>query len=289
MGKSPEEDLKTMNTQTTTPEQTFGYDVIDNSGNKIGTVDNVWVDDATGQLEFVGVKTGWLFGKTHVIPAENANIADGSITVPYGQDQIKDAPTFGSDDEISPSQENDIYQYYGMNRTTDSSPTGLAQGGGDFSSGTTSTQYTGNTDTGYTGTTNTGYGDTDTRDMQLSEEELQVGKRQVEAGQVRLRKVVHTEHKEVPVDLRREQVSVERVPASDTNVPSNAFEGQEINVPVMQEEPVVAKEAHVTGGVRLNRDVQTETRTVGGDVRREDVEVEDDSGMTDNSTDTTRY
>ena len=81
------------------PAQLFGYDVTDASGNKIGKVDNVWVDDATNELEFVGVKTGWLMGKTHVIPVANAQISNGSIQVPFDEDQIKNAPSFSGDDE----------------------------------------------------------------------------------------------------------------------------------------------------------------------------------------------
>jgi uncharacterized protein (TIGR02271 family) len=117
-------------------------------------------------------------------------------------------------------------------------------------------------------------------EVPVSEEQLQVGKRQVEAGRVRLRKVVHTEQQQVPVELRREQVDVQRIPASGTDVPDTAFQEQEIDVPVMQEEPVASKEAHVTGQVRVGKDVETETRTVGGQVRREDVEL-DKEGVTD--------
>src|SRR5438270_6099097 len=108
------------------PAQVFGYEVVDSNGNKIGTVDNVWVDDATNELEFVGVKTGWLFGKTHIIPCAEAQIGDGQITVPYGEDQIKNAPSYGSDDELSPDDEQQVYSYYGLDRTTAPSPTGLA-------------------------------------------------------------------------------------------------------------------------------------------------------------------
>ena len=244
---------------TQAPDQLYGYDVMDSSGNKIGSVDGVWVDDATGELEFVGVKTGWLMGKTHIIPAAQAQI-DGSsqtITVPFAQDQIKDAPSFGTDDELSPDDENQIYSYYGMDRSTAPSPTGLPAG--DQSNATT---Y---------GTTATGE-----RDIQLSEEELQVGKRQVEAGRVRLRKVVRTEQQEVPVELRREDVEIERVPASGQNVSGDAFQEEEIEVPVMREEPVIGKQAHVTGQVRVGKDVETEQRTVGGEVRKEDVEIDRD-------------
>ena len=57
-------------------------------------------------------------------------------------------------------------------------------------------------------------------------------------------------------------------------MPGDAFQEEEIEVPVMREEAVVAKEAHVTGQVNLNKNVETETETVGGDVRQEDVVVD---------------
>lgn len=260
----------------------FGYDVVDNSGNKIGTVDSAWVDDATDDLEFVGVKTGWLMGKIHVIPLAAASVdnAGQTITVPYGDDQVKNAPSFGSDDELSPDAENEIYSYYGLDRSTAPSPTGLAAGGvsdqddiGEY--GTTTPVAT----TGYVDETGT-----DTENVQLAEEQLQVGKRQVQAGQVRLRKVVTTEHVEEPVELRRETVDIERVPVSGGEVSDTAFQEDEIDVPLMREEPVVNKQATVTGQVQVNKTVTTETQTVGGDVRKEDVVVDDDDTTDDTVT-----
>jgi uncharacterized protein (TIGR02271 family) len=271
----------------------FGYNVVDSAGNNIGSVDNVWVDDATNELEFVGVKTGWLFGKTHVIPCADAQFSDNTITVPYAQDQIKDAPSFGADDELSPDDEQGIYSYYGLDRSTAPSPSGLPMGGTTDTMGTdtigTDTMATDSTDTsGYTSdaattdTTNYGTGAVDNQSVRLHEEELQVGKREVQAGEVRLRKVVSTQHQEVPVELRREEVEIERVPVSDASGidDSTAFTEQEIEVPVMREEAVVGKQVRTTGEVRLNKNVQTETETVGGDVRSEDVDV-------DNGVDTT--
>lgn len=253
-----------MTSGTVAPESLFGADVIDSAGNKIGTVDGVWVDDATNAVEFVGVKTGWLAGKTNVIPTADAQLGAGSVTVPYSEDQIKDAPGFSTGDELSPAQEDEIYSYYGISRTTATSPTGLP--GGD-----TGQQYQATTG-GDLGTVE----ERDQADIPLSEEQLQVGKRPVEAGRVRLRKVVRTEHQEVPVDLRREEVEIERIPASEAGAPADAFQEAEIDVPVMREEPVVAKEAVVTGGVQVNKQASTETRTVGGEVRKEDVEVDRD-------------
>lgn len=251
--------------QTQTPNQLYGYEVMDSAGNKIGKVDGVWVDDATSELEFVGVKTGWLMGKTHIIPAAQAQVDDGSqtITMPYSDGQIKDAPTFGTDAELSPDDENQIYSYYGMDRSTAPSPTGLPAG-----------DQTSTYDGTDTGTDEYDTTDTGERSMQLSEEELQVGKRQVEAGNVRLRKVVRAEQQEVPVELRREQVSIERVDASGQDVPDTAFQEQQIDVPVMREEAVVGKEARVSGQVRVDKTAETETRTVGDTVRKEDVEID---------------
>jgi uncharacterized protein (TIGR02271 family) len=250
-----------MTTEATTPDTLFGYDVIGSDGSKIGSVENVWADDATNEAEFVGVKTGWLFGKNNIIPIADAQITDGAITVPYSESQIKDAPSFGADEELSPEQEDEIYSYYGIQRSTSQSPTGLP--GGDAGQ-----QY----DANASDTLNA----TDSADVTLSEEDLQVGTREVEAGRVRLRKVVRTEHEEVPVQLRREEVTIERVDATGQDVPDTAFQEQEIDVPVMREEPVVAKEARVTGKVRLDKTSEVETQTVGGEVRREDVEVDQD-------------
>lgn len=263
-----------MNSSNTAPEQLYGYTLNDSTGNKIGDVDGVWVDDATSDLEFIGVKTGFLMGKTHLMPARDAQISDGTVQVPYSKDQIHGAPTFGTDAELSPEDEDSIYSYYNLDRSTAPSPSGLAGGRTDTADTGTNYQDTRTTGTDYERTSrNTG---TDSQGITLSEEELQVGKRQVQAGQVRIRKVVRTEHVTEPVELRREDVEIERVDASGASVGDNAFQEQTIQVPVMREEPVVATQAHVTGRVQVNKDVETETRTVEGDVRSEDVEVDRD-------------
>lgn len=258
---------------TQAPDQLFGYEVRDSSGNKIGTVDNVWVDDATNDLEFIGVKTGWLMGKTHVIPTAVARIDGGNrvVTVPYPESQVKDAPSHGTDDELSPDAENQVYSYYGINRSTAPSPTGLPEGHTGTAGYTETDAPSDTASAGYTGDTGN-Y--TDERRVQLAEEQLQVGKRQVEAGRVQLRKVVRTEQVEQPVELRREEVDIERLPASGQTPAGTAFQEENIEVPVMREEPVVAKEARVTGEVRVGKNVETETQTVGDTVRREDVEID---------------
>ncbi len=282
-----------MNTNAA-PDQLYGYDVLDHDGGKIGDVDGVWVDDATSQLEFVGVKTGFIMGKTHLIPTENAQMGEGTIQIPFSKAQVQGAPTFGTDDELSPEDEDQIYGYYGMDRSSSSSPTGLAEGAG--AAAATGGYGTDATTNAYdTGTTRRDYGtdtsqrddaaaasDLDTADQNLvlSGEELQVGKRQVEGDRIRLRKVIRTERVTEPIELRREEVEIERVDASGVSVPEDAFQEGTIEVPVMREEAVVGKEAHITGQVKVDKDVQTETQNVGDEVRREDVEVNRGGGDT---------
>lgn len=109
----------------------------------------------------------------------------------------------------------------------------------------------------------------------LHEEQLRVGKREVSAGEVQLRKTVHTEQVNVPVELRREDVTIERVAAGDVRNAdtTEAFKEGIIEVPLTREEAVVSKEAHVTGAVRLHKTAETETQQVSEQVRKEDVEV----------------
>jgi uncharacterized protein (TIGR02271 family) len=114
----------------------------------------------------------------------------------------------------------------------------------------------------------------------LSEEELVVGKRQVQAGEVGARKVVETEHVRKTVPVTHEEVTIERHPvAADT--PANADIGeQEIRIPLMAEEVVAEKRAVAKEEVVLRKHAVTDERVVEDDVRRERLDV-DDSALKD--------
>jgi uncharacterized protein (TIGR02271 family) len=121
-------------------------------------------------------------------------------------------------------------------------------------------------------------GDEIAAEMPLSEEEVKVGKRTVRAGEVNLQKKVSTEQVNVPVELKREDVVIERVPAHETEpAGKEPFQEERVEVPLSREEPVVEKETRVTGGVRVRKTEGTERETIQESVRREDVEI-DESG-----------
>ncbi len=99
-------------------EQMIDYKVIDQDGDSVGTLHSLWSDPATGAVEFLGVKTGWLFGQNHVVPAEKAEL-DESLNVvrlPYTSLFVKEAPSMSADAEISEEEEENIYRYYGLDR-----------------------------------------------------------------------------------------------------------------------------------------------------------------------------
>ncbi len=115
--------------------------------------------------------------------------------------------------------------------------------------------------------------------MPLREEELKVGKRQVTTGGIRLRKIVRTETVQQPVELQREEIQVEHVPASEVTEREHepagkAFEGEEIFIPLRREEAVVEKEVRTREEVRARKARETERQTVSGEVRKEEAEIE---------------
>jgi uncharacterized protein (TIGR02271 family) len=120
----------------------------------------------------------------------------------------------------------------------------------------------------------------------LVEEQLQVGKRLVDRGTTRVRRYVVRRPVEESVTLRDEQVTIERrrpVAPGTPGVPEGAFEERTIEVRETAEEPVVSKTAQVAEEVVVRKNATEHTETVQDTVRREDVEVEKDSGQTNAS------
>jgi len=110
------------------------------------------------------------------------------------------------------------------------------------------------------------------------EERLNVGKRVVEQGHVRVR-VYTVEHPvQEGVTLREQRVAVERRPVDRpaSSVPGEAFKDRTIDVTTHREEPVIAKEARVKEEVVVRQEADQRTETVRDTVRHTEVEVEDD-------------
>lgn len=112
--------------------------------------------------------------------------------------------------------------------------------------------------------------------VEVIEEELQVGKRDVERGGVRVRTYVTETPVREEVNLREEHVTVERHPVDRpaTSADINAFEEGVIEVTERAEEAVVQKTARVVEEVTVGKEVENRTETIEETVRRKDVDVE---------------
>lgn len=110
--------------------------------------------------------------------------------------------------------------------------------------------------------------------VQVHEEQMRVQKTPVEAGEVRVRKEVHTQQQNIQVPVEREEVVVERRPASGRTNPSDIHAGQEVRIPVREEQVRVEKENVVKEEVAVGKRKVTDTQQVSGEVRKEEVKVE---------------
>jgi uncharacterized protein (TIGR02271 family) len=110
----------------------------------------------------------------------------------------------------------------------------------------------------------------------LREEELEARKRERE-GEVRIHKEVHTETEHFEVPLQKEEVRVERVPAEEVRgeeLGERAFREEDIRIPITEEEVEVTKRPVVKEELRVQKEKRTEQRDVTGEVRKEDVKIE---------------
>ena len=239
-------------------ERIIGYQVQDSTGANVGKVQNLWTDE-NGTPIFLGVKTGWIFGKNHVVPVHTAeiNAARRLLKLPFTEEQIRNAPSFDETAEIEDYDQDRVFTYYGVSRHG-----GVPQAPQSVREEHMETPPPART--------------ADDRTIQLKEEEVNIGKREVEAGGIRLHKVIRTEVVNQPVELKREEIVVERVPASE-NVPANSgFEEEDIFIPLRREEAVVQKEARVTEEVRVGKKTEVERQQVTEQVRKEDLKVDRD-------------
>jgi uncharacterized protein (TIGR02271 family) len=110
--------------------------------------------------------------------------------------------------------------------------------------------------------------------VRAHEEKLHVEKTPVEAGEAVIRKEVHTEHKTIDVPVTREELVVERRAGSGRASSTDIKEGQEIRVPIKEEQVNVEKETVVAEEVSIGKRKVKDTEHVGADLRREEIKVE---------------
>jgi uncharacterized protein (TIGR02271 family) len=249
--------------------QAYGFEgrtVIDRDGDKIGKIDELYADEQSGRPEWALVTTGLFGSRKTFVPLHGAAPVGEDVRVSVDKASVKDAPGTEADGALSEPEERQLFEHYGVPYTTegsttatgapDSAPAGDEAVGRDVSGPTTDDAMT------------------------RSEEELRVGTERREAGRVRLRKYVVTEHEQRTVPVRREEVRVERETIHEGNV-DEALAGPEISeeeheVVLHEERPVVAKEVVPKERVRLSTEERVDEETVSEEVRKERIVTDGD-------------
>lgn len=245
------------------PEDFLGRTAVDPDGDKIGSVGQVYLNDETGQADWITVNTGMFGMKENFVPLQGSHLDGENLVLPFGKDVVKDSPDIGDSSHLEADEQSSLYAYYqqylGTGGTQQASSRDYDRTRGQESHDTS--------------------GPTTDEAMTRSEEHLQVGTQKVEAGRARLRKYVVTEQQSVTVPVSHEEVRVEREAITDANR-GDALNGpgiseEEHEVVLHAERPVVTTEAVPVERVRLGTETVTEQQQVTGEVRKEQIEVDD--------------
>ena len=246
------------------------YDV---DGEKLGGVKDVYVNDTTGQPDFVSVNHGLFGGGDSIVPLRGHTLRDGELHLAFPKDRVENAPELDENGHLTTEDQDAFYRHYGLEGTQDvttyETDNRTAQAGAGAAAGA-------------------GYAagerevDADRRDVAnndeivRSEEQLNVSKDRVETGQVRLRKYVVNETENVEVPVEREEVRVVREPITDAdraNYDGNIGE-QEASVTLHEDRVNVSKESVPVEKVALEKDTVRDTERVSEDVRKERFETD---------------
>src|SRR5215204_3589235 len=224
-----------------TPDDVYGWrgqELRGTDEEKLGTIEEIYLDSETGQPEWALITTG-LFG----------------VAVPVDKATVKEAPKIDPDGQLSQREEAELYRHYGLQY-------GESQAGHGAPEGNATVGEHRSHDEDAAGTVGRDVSGPTTDDaMTRSEEELRVGTSERERGRVRLRKYVTTEQVQQTVPVQRERVRVEREPITDANRDA-ATSGPDISeeeheVILREEEPVVEKRVVPRERVRLDKDTVT--------------------------------
>ncbi|NQX03351.1 PRC and DUF2382 domain-containing protein [Rathayibacter sp. VKM Ac-2856] len=261
---------------STSIDSIHGSTVYGSDGDKIGSVEQVYVSDESGAPVWATVRTG-LFGTSEsFVPLEGADLAGDRVTVAYDKSFVKDAPRIDADGSLTEDEEAELYRYYNLTGAASAPGTDNVDSAAGFSDVTSGRGDTG-VDTAVGHDTS---GPTTDDAMTRSEEQLRVGTERVEAGRARLRKHIVTEQQTVTVPVTHDEVRVVREPITDATI-GDATAGPDLSeeeheVILGEDRVVAAKETVPVERVSLGTETVTEQKQVTEDVRHEEIEVEDD-------------
>jgi len=275
--------------------------VIGGDGKKLGTVSAIYYDNDTDQPQWVAVRTG-LFGlDVSLVPLAAAQLRGEELHVPFDKERLKTTPHHDPGLELTPQDEVDLFSHYGLPYGTESTSaaagtrTAVGQAEPSFTAAPTASGTRTATDQTRARTSQNMSGPTADAAMTRSEEQLRVRTESQAVGRVRLRKHIVTEYEQVSVPVRREEIRLEQEPiggpgtgrstevdsvaagAIGDAVPGQIGAGEEHEVVLHRERPVVRTETVPVERVRVAKQTVTEHQQVDGQVRKEQIELDTDT------------
>ncbi|MEO5876728.1 MAG: YsnF/AvaK domain-containing protein [Streptosporangiaceae bacterium] len=283
----------------TTPldiKKLLGARMVGAAGEELGSIEQVFFDDATGVQEWARLRMGGMLGgKDRFVPLFGGAMNGKDMKVPYDKQRVKDSPELVVDRHITPEQEGRLRKYYGLGdvggtdsdrttTTTTTSTTGKATTAAAAGIATTAgaaghpagTRAKGPTDarTGArTGEAAQGMREVGRDEAWLERFEERIGFRteEVETGRVRLHKYVDVVPVEERVRLMHEEFELERMPITEGR---GDFKEDHVEVVLRGQQAFAVKDIVPIERVRLNIRQVPQERVMRDEIRRERIEVE---------------
>lgn len=250
-----------------------GANVLSEEGAVLGTIEQLHIDDTSGDPRWVVVTPHVIGLPSYFAPLQNAILRDNTVVLPYAQATVQNSPMPSQGDHLLPEEEQQLLRYYSHAATRDTPvdpaadtiPDSIASSSGD-----------------------------DDAVMIRSEEQLLVGTEIHETERVRLVKRVITEDVTMTVQIRREELVIERTAVTDGttfyddgetpytdaererlyDAVETAFNGDAVEVVLYEEKPRVEMDVVPIERIRLSRKAMTRDEVVEGQVRKEIIETE---------------
>ncbi|WP_432559981.1 YsnF/AvaK domain-containing protein [Granulicoccus sp. GXG6511] len=276
------------------------------SGDKLGKVGQLYLDDKTNQPSFVSVKTGLLGLSESLVPMQGHSWNGEDLVLPFEKDIVKDAPNVDADRHLSESEQDELFAYYAGLQGSDGTGRPRPTAAGTVGAGVGTHDRSG-FDAGADRGADRGFDHDRGADLDHDrgadldhdrgadldydrgadtirrEEHMNVGTETHETGRARLRKYTTTEDESVTVPVTKEKVVVDREPVegrSSGGIDTDR-DGTVEEITTREERPVVEKETVDKERVSLGKETVTEDRTVTDQVRKEHIDV-DTEGDVDN-------
>ncbi|WP_053617619.1 PRC and DUF2382 domain-containing protein [Nocardiopsis sp. NRRL B-16309] len=273
-------------------EGLVGHRVLDDQGQNIGKIKQVFLDERTNEPTWVSVHTG-LFGlKETLVPLKGSRHVEDDIQVPYDKTTVKDAPNVEGGHNLTDEEKAVISDYFARHGSVPRQAGGEA----DRMTGTAATPREGMADegpamdaemtgegsamrAGMAGERGDWAGTAEDEEVRMvrHEEEVDIGVERRESGQARIHKSVESERFDETVPLHHEEIQVERRPITDPSQveDTEGMAEDEERFVLHEERPVVSKREVPVEEVRVRKQEVAHDEHVEGERRRERIEMDD--------------